>query len=52
MKKLGKAINHVQLAKFMESLDHLPEEMVPPTVDDPFGGSEARDVALARVRSF
>ena len=25
--------------------------MVPPTVDHPFGGSEAKDVALARVRS-
>ena len=35
----------------MESLDRLPEEIVPPTVDDPFGGSESKDVALARVRS-
>ena len=49
--KLGKVINQVQLAKFMESLDSLPEEIVPPTVDDPFGGCESKDVALARVRS-
>lgn len=49
--KLGKVVNKIQLQKFMESLEHLPEEAVPPTIDDPLGGSEAKDMALARVRN-
>ena len=48
--KLGKVINQVQLDKFMESLDSLPEEIVPPTVDDPFGGSESKDVAYGALK--
>ena len=34
----------------MESLDSLPEEIVPPTVDDPFGGSESKDVAYGALK--
>ena len=49
--KLGKVVNKIQLEKFMESLEHLPEEAISPTPDDPFGGTEAKDAALARVRS-
>ena len=40
--KLGKVVNKIQLEKFMESLEHLPEEAVPPTTDDPIGGTEAK----------
>ncbi|CAB1110491.1 unnamed protein product [Ectocarpus sp. CCAP 1310/34] len=49
--KLGKAINKIQLEKFMESLEHLPQEAVPPTRDNPYGGQEARNMAYARTRS-
>ena len=49
--KLGKVVNKIKLDNFRESLEHLPEEEVPPTQDDPFGGSEAKDMVLARVRS-
>ena len=49
--KLGKAVNKIKLVIFMESLDNLPEEGVPPTQDDPYGGSENKNMALARVRS-
>lgn len=49
--KLGKAINKVQLERFMESLESLPAEAEPPTPRDPFGGMESRDMAKARVRS-
>ena len=49
--KLGKAVNKMKLDIFMESLDDLPEEGVPPMQDDPYGGSETKDMALARVRS-
>ena len=49
--KLGKVVNKIQLEKFMASLDHLPEEAVPPTREHPFGGSEGKELALARVRS-
>ena len=49
--KLGKVVNKIKLENFMESLEHLPEEEIPPTQDDPFGGSETKDMALARVRS-
>ena len=49
--KLGKVVNQIKLDNFMESLEHLPEEEIPPTQDDPFGGSETKDMALARVRS-
>ncbi|CAB1101457.1 ABC [Ectocarpus sp. CCAP 1310/34] len=49
--KLGKAVNKIQLEKFMESLEHLPQEAVPPTRDNPYGGQEARNMAYARTRS-
>ena len=49
--KLGKVVNKIKLENFMESLEHLPEEEIPPTQGDPFGGSETKDMALARVRS-
>jgi len=35
----------------MESMEHLPEEEVPPTQGDLFGGGEAKGMAFARVRS-
>ena len=49
--KLGRAMNSVQIERFMESLEALPVEEVPPTPNDPFGGEESRDMAKARVRS-
>ena len=49
--KLGKAVNKMKPDTFMESLDNLPEEGVPPTQDDPYGGGENKDMALARLRS-
>ena len=48
--KLGKVVNKIKLENFMESLEHLAEEEIPPTQDDLFGGSKAKDVALPRVR--
>ena len=50
--KLGKAaVNKIKLDIFMDSQDNPPEEGVPPTQDDPYGGSENRDMALARMPS-
>ena len=46
--KLGKVVNKIKLENFMESLEHLSEEEIRPTQDDPFGGSETKDMALAR----
>lgn len=49
--KLGKSKSKIQLAKFMDSQGHLPLVTIPPTQRDPFGGTEFRDMAKARVRS-
>lgn len=49
--KLGKVVNKIQLEQFMESLEHLPQEATPPTQQNPCGGQESKDMALARVRS-
>ena len=49
--KLGKAVNKKQLERFMESLEQLPQEAVPPNQENPFGGTESQSMALARVRS-
>ncbi|CAB1114220.1 unnamed protein product [Ectocarpus sp. CCAP 1310/34] len=35
----------------MESLEHHPQEAVPPTRDNPYGGQEARNMAYARTKS-
>ena len=50
-RKLGKAINKVQLEKFTESLEQLPQDTVPSMQGDPFGRGESRDMAKSRVRS-
>lgn len=49
--KLGKIIDKMRLDKFVQSLEYLPLQTVPPTQRDPFGGKESRDAAKARVRS-
>ena len=49
--KLGKAVNKKQLERFMESLEQLLQEAVPPTQENPFRGRESKRMALARVRS-
>ena len=46
-----KAVNNKQLERFMESLEQLPQEAVPPTPQNPFRGRESKSMALARVRS-
>lgn len=48
--KLGKATNK-KLERFMESLEQLPQQAFPPTQENPCGGRESKNMALARVRS-
>ena len=49
--KLGNVVCRVQLDIFVEFLEHPPEEGVLPMQDDPYSSNEAKDMALARVRS-
>lgn len=46
--KLGKVVNKKQLDRFMESLEQLPTEAVPPTQEDPCGGRESKEIALPK----
>ena len=49
--KLGKSVNKKQLERFMESLEQLPQQAVPPTPENPFRARESKSMAFARVRS-
>ena len=49
--KIGKVLSGATHKRFIEFLDILPSEPVPPSPNDPFSGTESKEQAQARVRS-
>ncbi|CAB1113571.1 unnamed protein product [Ectocarpus sp. CCAP 1310/34] len=50
--KLGKAVNTIQLEKFMESLEHLPQEAVPPNLKPEHSHSPVRSFISRKDKLF